>query len=220
MLAQGLDDCKRAAPGWQPGRSSPSATTCDIEHEAQGESIGRMADVCVYALLCLWWITRLDGGSGVHAQMPGRPEDDPQENNVNSGISNLASFQPPFQQGSTLATPQGCKTAAGFDSQAGRAVRLTPRELEVLALLCEGLPNKLISRRLDISSATVKCHISRILSELGVASRLQAVVAAARCGLIGDGSLTGSEASLPAVGHVHAAGLQGSVRSGTTTARL
>ncbi|HUP95868.1 MAG TPA: response regulator transcription factor [Burkholderiales bacterium] len=67
-----------------------------------------------------------------------------------------------------------------------RAIHLTPRELEVLALLCEGLPNKLISRRLEISSATVKCHISRILSELGVSSRLQAVVAAARYGLLAD----------------------------------
>jgi len=67
-----------------------------------------------------------------------------------------------------------------------RAIHLTPRELEVLALLCEGLPNKLISRRLGISSATVKCHISRILSELGVSSRLQAVVAAARYGLLAD----------------------------------
>ena len=59
---------------------------------------------------------------------------------------------------------------------ATRPLHLTPRELEVLGLLCEGLPNKLISRRLNISAATVKCHISRILDELGVSSRLQAVV--------------------------------------------
>jgi DNA-binding CsgD family transcriptional regulator len=70
--------------------------------------------------------------------------------------------------------------------RATRPLHLTPRELEVLALLCEGLPNKLISRRLNISAATVKCHISRILDELGVSSRLQAVVVAARFGLIDD----------------------------------
>jgi len=82
------------------------------------------------------------------------------------------------------------------DEAQGRPVHLTPRELEVLALLGEGLPNKLISRRLEISSATVKCHISRILSELGVSSRLQAVVAAARCGLLTDsGQMNGSEAA-------------------------
>ena len=62
---------------------------------------------------------------------------------------------------------------------------LTRRQLEVLALLCEGLPNKLICRELDISAGTVKAHISSILSELGVGSRLQAVVEAHRRGLLG-----------------------------------
>jgi len=59
-------------------------------------------------------------------------------------------------------------------------VHLTRRQLEVLALLCEGLPNKLICRRLDIAPGTAKAHISSILRELGVTSRLQAVVAARR----------------------------------------
>ena len=66
-------------------------------------------------------------------------------------------------------------------------VHLTPRQLEVLALLCEGLPNKMICRRLNICTGTVKVHIGSILRELGVSSRLQAVVAAHRCGLLGDG---------------------------------
>ena len=57
------------------------------------------------------------------------------------------------------------------------ASHLTPRQLEVLALLCQGLPNKLICRRLNIASGTVKVHISCILRELGVTTRLQAVVA-------------------------------------------
>jgi DNA-binding NarL/FixJ family response regulator len=67
---------------------------------------------------------------------------------------------------------------------------LTPRELEVLSLLCEGLPNKLIGRRLDISAGTVKIHVGRILSELGVSSRLQAVVEAYRRGLVRDSGAT------------------------------
>ena len=65
-------------------------------------------------------------------------------------------------------------------------VHLTPRQLEVLSLLCEGLPNKLICRRLNISTGTVKVHISGILRELGVTSRLQAVVSARRCGLVDE----------------------------------
>ena len=62
---------------------------------------------------------------------------------------------------------------------------LTRRQLEVLALLCEGLPNKLICRALGISAGTVKVHISSILRELGVESRLQAVVEARRRDLLG-----------------------------------
>ena len=60
----------------------------------------------------------------------------------------------------------------------------TPRQLDVLKLLCEGLPNKVISARLDISAGTVKIHISHILRKLGVTSRLQAVIAARRLGLL------------------------------------
>jgi DNA-binding CsgD family transcriptional regulator len=56
--------------------------------------------------------------------------------------------------------------------------KLTPRQLEVLALLCEGLPNKLIARRMDITSGTVKVHIVQILRGLNVSSRLQAVLVA------------------------------------------
>ncbi len=61
---------------------------------------------------------------------------------------------------------------------------LTPRQLEVLALLCAGLSNKLICRQLNISPSTCKVHISSILRELGVTSRVQAVVRAHRSGIV------------------------------------
>jgi DNA-binding NarL/FixJ family response regulator len=76
--------------------------------------------------------------------------------------------------------------AAAPDSAKAPAPNLTPRQLDVLALLCEGLPNKLICQRLNIAPGTVKVHISCILRELGVASRLQAVVAARNLSLVGD----------------------------------
>jgi DNA-binding NarL/FixJ family response regulator len=57
---------------------------------------------------------------------------------------------------------------------------LTAREREVLSLLCQGLPNKMIERHLGISFGTVKCHVRNILSKLGVASRVQAVIEAHR----------------------------------------
>ena len=71
-------------------------------------------------------------------------------------------------------------------------VHLTRRQLEVLSLLCEGLPNKVICRQLNISTGTVKVHISFILKQLGVSSRLQAVVAALRRGLLGEAGVSTS----------------------------
>lgn len=68
-----------------------------------------------------------------------------------------------------------------------KPVHLTPRELEVLALLFEGLPNKLICRRLGISAGTVKVHMTNIMRTLDVSSRLQAVISAQRMGLLLDG---------------------------------
>jgi DNA-binding NarL/FixJ family response regulator len=61
---------------------------------------------------------------------------------------------------------------------------LTPREIEVLKLLSEGLGNKAISRRLSISEHTVKFHVGSIMAKLGAASRTEAVTQAARRGLI------------------------------------
>ena len=61
---------------------------------------------------------------------------------------------------------------------------LTPRELEVLRLLAEGLSNKVIAHRLGISEHTVKFHTNAILGKLGAQSRTEAVVRATRLGLI------------------------------------
>ena len=61
---------------------------------------------------------------------------------------------------------------------------LTPRETEVLELIAEGLPNKTIARRLDISEHTVKFHVNSLLGKLGAQSRTEAVVRATRAGLI------------------------------------
>lgn len=63
--------------------------------------------------------------------------------------------------------------------------RLTPRQCEVLDLLCEGLSNKVIARRLDLSEFTVRGHVQAVLGLLGVSSRSQALFAARLSGLIG-----------------------------------
>jgi two-component system, NarL family, nitrate/nitrite response regulator NarL len=65
---------------------------------------------------------------------------------------------------------------------AGRPL-LTPRELEVLALVGEGLSNKAIARRLGISAHTVKYHLEAIFAKLGVRSRAEAITRGLRLGV-------------------------------------
>lgn len=61
---------------------------------------------------------------------------------------------------------------------------LTPREIEVLGMLAEGLGNKTIARYLSISEHTVKFHVSSIFTKLNASSRTEAVTLGARQGLI------------------------------------
>jgi len=66
----------------------------------------------------------------------------------------------------------------------GEAGEFTPRQLEVLALLCEGRSNKLIARALGLSENTVRVHVSAILRALGAVNRAEAGAAARRRGLV------------------------------------
>jgi two-component system, NarL family, response regulator YdfI len=89
-----------------------------------------------------------------------------------------------------VASPLDSPRAPGRDAPADRTEDnafdepLTAREIEVLELLCEGLPNKAIAARLDISDQTVKFHVSSICGKLGASNRTEAVRLAARRGLI------------------------------------
>ncbi|MEZ5661022.1 MAG: response regulator transcription factor [Burkholderiaceae bacterium] len=62
-------------------------------------------------------------------------------------------------------------------------LNLTERQTEVLGLILDGMPNKLICRRLQLAEGTVKVHVSNVLRALGVRNRTQAVIAASRMGL-------------------------------------
>jgi DNA-binding NarL/FixJ family response regulator len=75
-------------------------------------------------------------------------------------------------------------TRAGGASRGEYAESLTSREKEVLELLAEGLPNKVIAERLGISDHTAKFHVASILGKLGAASRTEAVTLAIRQGII------------------------------------
>jgi DNA-binding NarL/FixJ family response regulator len=66
------------------------------------------------------------------------------------------------------------------DQLAKKFASLTPQQMRVLMMLSEGLLNKQIAYHLDVSEATVKAHVSAILTKLDVDSRTQAVILAAR----------------------------------------
>lgn len=68
--------------------------------------------------------------------------------------------------------------------EGGQAQPLSARELEVVALVAEGLSNPAIGRRLAISRHTVKAHLVNIFNKFGVCHRTGAALAAARRGLI------------------------------------
>ncbi len=81
-------------------------------------------------------------------------------------------------------TPPDVDLSAGSDAESAelmaRMATLTPQQVRVLMMLSEGLLNKQIAYQLGVSEATVKAHVSAILQKLGVESRTQAVIAAAK----------------------------------------
>jgi DNA-binding NarL/FixJ family response regulator len=87
-------------------------------------------------------------------------------------------------RGESPIDPRAARTILTAQSQPDPAQRLSGREGEVLTLLVEGLPNKLIARRLEISEKTVKTHLTSIFRTLGVTDRTQAALWAERSGFI------------------------------------
>jgi len=81
-------------------------------------------------------------------------------------------------------TPPDVDLESGSDAQTSalmaRLATLTPQQVRVLMMLSEGLLNKQIAYELGVSEATIKAHVSAILQKLGVESRTQAVIAAAK----------------------------------------
>lgn len=96
-----------------------------------------------------------------------------------AAASGVAVFSPPPRD-TTAQAPFG--RSSGLEAAPVEA--LTPREMEVLHALADGLSNKLIARDLAISEHTVKFHVNSILAKLDAQSRTDAVVRATRAGLL------------------------------------
>jgi DNA-binding NarL/FixJ family response regulator len=91
-------------------------------------------------------------------------------------------------RGEAPLDPKAASAVLSARSAASPASELSEREREVLAMVAEGLPNKLIARRLDISEKTVKAHLTSVFRTIGVTDRTQAALWAARNGLTGERS--------------------------------
>jgi DNA-binding NarL/FixJ family response regulator len=83
-------------------------------------------------------------------------------------------------RGESPLSPKAAQALVAARGEREPAPQLTPREDEVLSLLAEGLPNKLIARRLDISEKTVKAHLTSVFQRIGVTDRTQAALWAQR----------------------------------------
>jgi DNA-binding NarL/FixJ family response regulator len=86
-------------------------------------------------------------------------------------------------RGESPLDPRAARTVLTARHEPDPMAALSDREREVLTLLLEGLPNKLIARRLEITEKTVKSHLTRIFREIGVTDRTQAALWAERNGL-------------------------------------
>lgn len=98
--------------------------------------------------------------------------------------SQIAAAITALAEGLTVRLP-GQPDRSGFaPPEAASRPLLTPRELEVLALVGEGMSNKTIARRLGISAHTVKYHLEAVFTKLAVRSRAEAVTRGLRHGIL------------------------------------
>jgi DNA-binding NarL/FixJ family response regulator len=83
-------------------------------------------------------------------------------------------------RGDSPMAPRAAREMISDRAQGEADSGLSAREAEVLALVAEGLPNKLIARRLEISEKTVKAHLTSVFAQIGVTDRTQAALWAQR----------------------------------------
>jgi DNA-binding NarL/FixJ family response regulator len=130
------------------------------------------------------WVTDTLRG-GVLAILPRHANADEIVAAVSAAAAGLVTIHPSFVE-ALVASPVANAEAIDVATPRVGDVRgeLTPREIEILRMLAEGLANKQIAARLGISEHTVKFHIASVYAKLGASSRTEAVRIGAQRGMV------------------------------------
>ncbi|MGZ4270220.1 MAG: response regulator [Solirubrobacteraceae bacterium] len=186
-LIDALDDMEvvaRAADGEEAVRraldTAPDVVLMDLDMprldgiEATRRLLAQRPETAVLVLTSFSDRPRILGA--IEAGAAGYLLKDVEADEVAEGIRAAARGESPLD-------PRAARTVLRARTEPDPLAALSQREREVLALLLEGLPNKLIARRLEISEKTVKAHLTSVFREIGVTDRTQAALWAERRGL-------------------------------------
>ncbi|MGZ4277289.1 MAG: response regulator [Solirubrobacteraceae bacterium] len=186
-LIDALDDMEvvaRAADGEEAVRraldTAPDVVLMDLDMprldgiEATRRLLAQRPETAVLVLTSFSDRPRILGA--IEAGAAGDLLKDVEADEVAEGIRAAARGESPLD-------PRAARTVLRARTEPDPLAALSQREREVLALLLEGLPNKLIARRLEISEKTVKAHLTSVFREIGVTDRTQAALWAERRGL-------------------------------------
>jgi NarL family two-component system response regulator YdfI len=199
LAAAGLEALLRAHPDMEVVVSSsdvahlesvirdidPDVLILDVDECEDGQNLDYVSRISgVVPIIALvhdpsaLWLARA-ALAGIRGFLPHGITGDELESAVRASAAGLVVLSPEFSEVMLARTIQ-----IDSDEPELPLEGLTPREVEVLEVVAEGLPNREIADRLHISEHTVKFHISSIMGKLGASSRTEAVTLGLRRGLV------------------------------------
>ena len=177
IVRAGLESLVRSNPALELVSGEPDVVLADLEFPEEDGAPPELLNMAAVVLLVSnptgpWTVEALR--SGVRAVLPRDVSAPELLAAIEAAAAGLTVLHP--SDLAALLPPRSISTSSGES--------LTPRELEVFAMLAEGVGNKTIAWKLGISEHTVKFHVASIMSKLNATSRTEAVAIGIRKGLI------------------------------------